>query len=97
MHLIRLDFLQHIESKSDDEINLEKAKNYHEAKNYTAAWSIYDALTKSGNPEAKFQAGRILRELAERRYSDLERLAPQSAAVREFAGRRFERQGRRSV
>src|ERR1043166_1743295 len=25
------------ESKSDDEINLEKAKNYHEAKNYTAA------------------------------------------------------------
>jgi hypothetical protein len=44
------------ESKSNDELSLEKAKDYHKEKNYTAAWSIYDTLAKSGNLEAKYKA-----------------------------------------
>src|ERR1051325_718093 len=44
--------------------------------------------------ETKFQAGQIMRELAEHRFADLERLAPESAAVRAFAGHRFEMQGK---
>ncbi|RIA84202.1 kinase-like domain-containing protein [Glomus cerebriforme] len=48
---------QNEENKNADELNLEKAQQHHEAKNYTAAWSIYDALAKNGNAEAKFKAG----------------------------------------
>src|SRR5688572_17071739 len=39
--------------KSADELNLEKAKKYHDAKNYSAAWSIYKDLANNGNSEAK--------------------------------------------
>lgn len=42
--------------QSDDELNLEKANDYHEDKNYAAAWSIYESLAKSGNSEAKYKA-----------------------------------------
>lgn len=52
------------------------------------------ALAAQTDPEIQFQAGSIVRELAERRFADLERLAPDSAAVRELAGRQFEQQGR---
>jgi tetratricopeptide (TPR) repeat protein len=48
------------------------------------------ALAENQDPELQFQAGGILRELAERRFAQLERAAPGSAAVREFAGRRLE-------
>src|SRR5439155_329813 len=36
----------------------------------------------------------LIRELAERRFAALERLAPDSAAVKELAGRRFEIEGK---
>lgn len=52
------------------------------------------ALATRSDPEIQFQAGRILRDLAERRFANLEHLAPGSAAVRELAGRQFEQQGK---
>jgi tetratricopeptide (TPR) repeat protein len=51
------------------------------------------ALSGQTDPEIQFQAGKILRQLAEQRFADLERLAPDSAAVRELAARRYEQQG----
>lgn len=51
------------------------------------------ALDGHQDPELQFQAGRILRELAERRFAQLQAAAPGSAAVREFAGRRLEMNG----
>jgi len=52
------------------------------------------ALAGPADPEIQFQAGRIIRDLAERRFADLERLAPDSSAVRELAGRHLEQQGK---
>src|SRR5207244_10237139 len=52
------------------------------------------ALVAQGDPEVRFQAGKIMRELAERRFADLERVAPESASVRELAGRQFELRGK---
>lgn len=43
--------------------------------------------------EIRFQAGRLLRTLAERRFAQLEALAPESAATLEFSGERYERAG----
>lgn len=51
------------------------------------------ALAGQADPEIQFQAGSIVRDLAEQRFADLKRLAPDSAAVRELAARRFEQQG----
>jgi protein O-GlcNAc transferase len=55
---------------------------------------INRALTGQADPEIRFQAGSIVRDLAEQRFADLERLAPDSAAARELAARHFERQGK---
>jgi len=52
------------------------------------------ALATQTDPEIQFQAGSIVRDLAERRFAELDRLAPDSAAVRELAGRHFEQQGK---
>jgi tetratricopeptide (TPR) repeat protein len=52
------------------------------------------ALATQTDPEIQFQAGSIVRDLAERRFAELVRLAPDSAAVRELAGRHFEQQGK---
>src|SRR5437870_2630149 len=41
------------------------------------------ALAGQADPEIQFQAGSIIRDLAEQRFADLERLAPESAAVHE--------------
>lgn len=51
------------------------------------------ALSAQTDPEIQFQAGSIVRDLAERRFADLQRLAPDSAAVRELAARHFEERG----
>ena len=51
------------------------------------------ALAGQTDPEIQFQAGSIVRDLAEQRFADLDRLAPDSAAVRELAARHFEQQG----
>lgn len=48
----------------------------------------------AADPEARFQAGRILEELATQRYRDLVRVAPASPEVDELAGRRLELEGR---
>jgi len=55
---------------------------------------IQRALAGQPSSETRFQAGNILRELAERRFSRLEATAPESPAVRELAGNRLELQGR---
>jgi len=52
------------------------------------------ALAGQADPEIQFQAGNIIRDLAEQRFADLERLAPDSSAVRELAARQFEQQGK---
>ena len=54
---------------------------------------IERALAGQADPEIQFQAGSIVRDLAEQRFADLKRLAPDSAAVRELAARQFEQQG----
>ncbi|KAF0527640.1 kinase-like protein [Gigaspora margarita] len=48
--------------KSKEEFLLEKARQYHDAKDYFNAWSIYDNLLKSdkGNAEVKFMVGSYL-------------------------------------
>lgn len=53
------------------------------------------ALQGAADPETTFQAGRVVRDLAERRFADLQRLAPNSAAIRELAGLQYERKGQR--
>jgi tetratricopeptide (TPR) repeat protein len=47
-------------------------------------------LAESTDPEVTFQAGRIVRELAERRFTALEQVAPSGAPLHELAGRRLE-------
>jgi protein O-GlcNAc transferase len=55
---------------------------------------IERVVSMSADAETQFQAGKIIRQLAERRFAALERLAPDSAAVKELAGRRFELEGK---
>ena len=50
-------------------------------------------LSSQPDPEIQFQAGRILRTLAESRFAELERVAPNSAALHEMVGRRLELKG----
>lgn len=52
------------------------------------------ALADRSNPETMFQAGKIARELAERRLADLKATAPGSAAVLELSGRQLETRGK---
>lgn len=52
------------------------------------------ALTDQPNPEVKFQIGQIAREMAERRFSDLQNDGPKSPALRELVGRQHELRGR---
>lgn len=52
------------------------------------------ALASNPSPEVKFQIGRIAREMAEKRFADLQDRAPQSAALRELVGRQQELRGR---
>ncbi len=54
---------------------------------------VEQALATDKSPDAAFQAGRIVRDLAERRFAELTRIAPNSAAIRELAGLQFERKG----
>ncbi len=54
---------------------------------------INRALATQTDPEIQFQAGSIVRDLAEQRFAELERLAPDSSAVRELAARHFEQRG----
>lgn len=54
---------------------------------------IERVLAGAVTPETRFQAGRILRELAERHFSQLQSVAPESAPSLELAGVRFERSG----
>lgn len=55
---------------------------------------IETAAADRSNPEARFQAGQILQQLARDRYADLRRIAPESTEVDELAGRQMELQGR---
>jgi predicted Zn-dependent protease len=58
-----------------------------------ALMEIDRTLAGPADAETQFQAGRILRDLAERRFAALQRLAPDSAASHELAGRHFEQRG----
>src|SRR5260370_11981172 len=55
------------------------------------------ALAGQTDPAIQFQAGSIVRDLAEQRFADLDRLAPDTAAVSEPAARHFEQQGKLST
>ncbi|MGH9633055.1 MAG: tetratricopeptide repeat protein [Bryobacteraceae bacterium] len=46
------------------------------------------------DPEAQFQAGTLLKELAEVRFAELERLAPEASETHELRGRHFEAAGK---
>ena len=46
------------------------------------------------DPEAEFQAGRLLQELAGSRFARLQRLAPDSSETHELLGKYYEAQGR---
>ena len=79
---------------SNDQARLWLARTLTELKRVPEALGeIERVLAGSPSPDTRFQAGRILRDLAERRFRELESAAPESAAVREFAGARFERSG----
>ena len=58
-----------------------------------ALLEIEKLLAGQASPEVRFQAGRILRELAERRFARLRIVAPDSAPTLELAGARWERAG----
>ncbi|HYI93765.1 MAG TPA: tetratricopeptide repeat protein [Bryobacteraceae bacterium] len=58
-----------------------------------AVSEIERALSDQPSPEARFQAGRLLRELAESRFKQLQLQAGDSPAVLELSGERFERTG----
>ena len=58
-----------------------------------AVSEIERALSDQPNPETRFQAGRLLRELAESRFKQLRSQAGDSPAVLELSGERFERGG----
>ena len=47
----------------------------------------------AATPEARYQAGVLLRQLAEQRFADLEQAAPGSPAVLHLTAQRLERQG----
>src|SRR5262245_33277633 len=70
----------------DAHIRLYLARTLVEMGRFAEALAEIDrVLTAQADPEIQFQAGSIVRELAERRFADLERVAPDSAAVRELA------------
>lgn len=75
---------------------LSQARALIEAGRVVEALAAIDrALSASPGPETQFEAGKLLRELAERRLAGLQRVAPGSAPVHELAGRRLELQGKR--
>lgn len=51
-------------------------------------------LAASPDPDVKFQAGKLLRELAEQRAAHLAKVAPGSPAVHEMTGERLELEGK---
>jgi tetratricopeptide (TPR) repeat protein len=55
-----------------------------------AVAELQRVLTEPVPPEVRFEAGRLLRELAERRLAQLETVAPESPATLELAGERLE-------
>jgi tetratricopeptide (TPR) repeat protein len=48
----------------------------------------------AGNPEAEFQAGQLLQDLAESRFARLQKLAPGSAETHELLGKVYEARGK---
>jgi len=54
---------------------------------------IERTLAGQRDPDIQFQAGRILRALAESRFAALKRAGPNSAALHEIAGRQLELKG----
>jgi tetratricopeptide (TPR) repeat protein len=79
---------------SSIEARLYLARTLIELGNVREALQHVEALAKSADPEARFQAGRILQQLANQRYAGLRRVAPRSPEVDELAGRRLELEGR---
>src|SRR6266566_2690691 len=83
-----------VRSPTDTTARLYLARTLVELRHIPEALAeVERALTGNAAPEVLFQAGRIVRELAERRFAELERIAPNSAPLRELAGGRFEMKG----
>src|SRR6266849_1476853 len=70
---------------TDSRARLFLAKTLIELGRIPEAMAEVERALESTDPEVRFQAGKIAREMAERRFADLERLAPDSAAVHELA------------
>lgn len=76
-------------------LHLDKAQNLIAQQRFPEALAeIRNALAANPSPEIQFQAGKLLRSLAELRFAVLSEAAPQSAALKELAGARQERMGR---
>ena len=83
-----------VRSPTDTTARLYLARTLVELRHIPEALAeVERALTGNAAPEVLFQAGRIVRELAEHRFAELERIAPNSAPLHELAGGRFERKG----
>ena len=79
---------------ADERARLYLAKTLIELNRLPAAVAEVQHLAGlRSSPEARYQAGLILRQLAERRFQDLEQAAPDSPAVLVLAAQRLERQG----
>lgn len=73
---------------------LAQARGLIESGKVSEGLAVLDQAVASPDPEVRFQAGKLLRELAERRFAGLQRAAPGSAPVHELAGRHHELRGR---
>jgi len=83
-----------VRSPTDTTARLYLARTLVELRHIPEALAeVERALTGNAAPEVLFQAGRIVRDLAEHRFAELERIAPNSAPLHELAGGRFERKG----
>lgn len=83
-----------VQSPQDTTARLYLARTLVELRRTAEALAeVERVLAGNADPEALFQAGRLVRELAERRFAELERIAPNSAPLRELAGGRFEMKG----
>lgn len=80
---------------TDSEARLYLARTLIELSRIAEALTILEPATdeRSASADTRYQAGLILRQLAERRFADLEAAAPGSPAVLELNGQQLERRG----
>lgn len=79
---------------ADETAQLYLARTLVELQRLPEALAVVERLTAgTARAETRLEAGRLLRQLAERRFRELQRVDGGTAATREIAGRRLEREG----